>query len=623
MSTPNLTVTAEPFESGKVVFLPLAPKTANDKQNAQLSLKLFMTNNESKKLTVTQLKISFVGPPSVSDVTIPIDVKTTDANGQPLTLPFEIESKKTGVWFFATEMNILLPVPAPGTIKLSLTCKDFTSPATVSFPLAAHKSPTPAQSFSFPARPNDFRVGEYWVGRSTTHGPAGDGGQMFAYDMGVMAFDQSKNQWSQTLPNTAGDKNEHWRIWGKPIYAMADGTVVDFRNDIPSNTKMGKQVPTPNPVEGNHFYIQHGDELMLYAHFQAGTLNSNLTTKGKAVKEGDFLGLAGNSGNSTNPHLHIHTIQATKPWQGPARPLPFHDIHVIDQTALHPPDPSGAWVKADDQGLPSAASAIWPAGTKPTWYPPGWGELARHAIPESAYQTEFDHIVSSGYRLVWIDGYDVNGKTFFNVIFRASDGVAWSARHGLSGSDYQKAFDEHMQKGFRLAHIESYLSGGSVRYAPIFVKSAGAAFTAYHGRTADQHQQLFDDLIKDGWRPVNVTAVSPGGARMYAALYEKKDVGSFFVKSFMTPPEYQTQFDANVQAGRKLAYLNAYTHQGSPRIIAIWQSKAGSPFVARHGLTSAQYQAEFDKNLANGFLTRAVTGYEENGGQRFAAYWSK
>jgi len=62
---------------------------------------------------------------------------------------------------------------------------------------------------------------------------------------------------------------------------------------------------------------------------------------------------------------------------------------------------------------------------------------------------------------------------------------------------------------------------------------------------------------------------------------------------------------------------------GGPRIIAIWYEKAPSPVIARHGITSIQYQSEYDKQRGNSFLTRAVTGYEESDSHRFAAYWSK
>ena len=87
---------------------------------------------------------------------------------------------------------------------------------------------------------------------------------------------------------------------------------------------------------------------------------------------------------------------------------------------------------------------------------------------------------------MWIDAYDVNGKIFFNVIFRPDDGnLCGLARHGMTSNEYQDEFNDRKEKGFRLANIESYLSGGnSIRYASIFIKSSGPATNAYHGRTA-------------------------------------------------------------------------------------------------------------------------------------------
>ncbi|MGQ0739069.1 MAG: serine hydrolase, partial [Bacteroidota bacterium] len=45
-------------------------------------------------------------------------------------------------------------------------------------------------------------------------------------------------------------------------------------------------------------------------------------------------------------------------------------------------------------------------------------EIAKHGIAESSYQEEFSMIWNSGYYPVWVDAYDVAGKTYFNTIFR-------------------------------------------------------------------------------------------------------------------------------------------------------------------------------------------------------------
>lgn len=39
-------------------------------------------------------------------------------------------------------------------------------------------------------------------------------------------------------------------------------------------------------------------------------------------------------------------------------------------------------------------------------------------VPASEYQFAFDHITQSGNRPVWVDVYEVNGKNYFNAIFR-------------------------------------------------------------------------------------------------------------------------------------------------------------------------------------------------------------
>jgi hypothetical protein len=633
MSAPNLGITVEPLESGKVVFLPLAPSKSGLKEKGRLLLLLTIKNKEASKVKMKDLKLSFSGP-SQAGTTIPLQFIDGDGNSSV----FEIAAGATRQWSFQKpDQDVILSTPFPTQITLEVSCQGFTSPAAVTLPLAAHKSPTPEGNYLFPASASDLRQGEYWSTEGDTHGIGSAGSQIFAYDMGVIAFDGG---WTDRLPGTTGSKNSDRRIWGKPVRAMAAGTVLHALNGVPNNpkplswtsqedldTKMQEQRDKfwgtfENGGAGNHVYIQHGDEVILYAHLQKGSLPAKIK-KGATVAAGERLGLAGNSGNSTGPHLHIHAIQGTEAEKGPLRPTPFRNAWVVDRTAINPPDPKGPWTAMKGQGIPEVASVIWPAATAPAWYPPDWAEIARHGIPEASYQLEFDKIASSGYRLVWVDGYEVNGKTFFNVIFRPADGTAWVARHGLNAAAYQKEFDTWTAKGYRLLHIETYLSGGQICYAPIFVKSPGPGFVAYHGRTAAEHQAEFNKLTKDGWRPVNISVVSPGGDRRHTALYEKRDVGSFFTKSFLTPAEYQTHFNANVEDGRKLVYLNAYTHDGSPRITAIWNEKASSPFSARHGLSSGGYQTEFDKHLGGGFLTRAVAGYEENDGHRFAALWSK
>jgi murein DD-endopeptidase MepM/ murein hydrolase activator NlpD len=254
-------------------------------------------------------------------------------------------------------------------------------------------------------------------------------------------------------------------------------------------------------------------------------------------------------------------------------------------------------------------------------YTPGLSEVAKHHVSDSSYQRVFDDITAAGYRPVWVDGYRVGSRTYFNAIFRAEDGTRWYARHNLSSSAYQDEFDER-RAGYRPLQLDSYLRNGAVRYAIIFVKKSGPSWRAYHARTASQHQNLFENYGDDGYRPVNVSVVSVGGQRIYAGFYERKNLGSYVLKSYLTPAQYQAEYNDNIEAGRHLAYVNGYVHGGSVRLSAIWNETPVGTAVARHGLSVSGYQNNWQTHTGNGLLTRFVSGYANGSHAAFVAQWT-
>jgi hypothetical protein len=85
-----------------------------------------------------------------------------------------------------------------------------------------------------------------------------------------------------------------------PVLAPCDGRVVEALDGV-------RDMPVPQMdrehMLGNHVIIQCGDFFVILAHFKQGSL---AVAKGKTVKTGETLGAIGNSGNSAEPHLHIH-----------------------------------------------------------------------------------------------------------------------------------------------------------------------------------------------------------------------------------------------------------------------------------------------------------------------------
>ncbi|WP_433557101.1 M23 family metallopeptidase [Pseudonocardia xinjiangensis] len=103
-----------------------------------------------------------------------------------------------------------------------------------------------------------------------------------------------------------------YTIYGKRTIAAADGTVTHVENGLPDQ-KPGALPATTSPAQadGNSVVIDIGGGLhMLYAHMQNGSIVVN---EGQRVTRGEQLGLVGNSGNTSAPHLHFHVMDGPSP----------------------------------------------------------------------------------------------------------------------------------------------------------------------------------------------------------------------------------------------------------------------------------------------------------------------
>jgi murein DD-endopeptidase MepM/ murein hydrolase activator NlpD len=78
---------------------------------------------------------------------------------------------------------------------------------------------------------------------------------------------------------------------------------------------------------GNTVIIKtENDEYLVFAHFKQ---NSIKVKQGQKIKQGELLGLCGNSGNSSEPHLHFH-IQNIESFIGATGVKSYFDKLIVD-----------------------------------------------------------------------------------------------------------------------------------------------------------------------------------------------------------------------------------------------------------------------------------------------------
>lgn len=146
----------------------------------------------------------------------------------------------------------------------------------------------------------------------------------------------------------------NYMIYGREVLAVADGTVMSSRNDLPEQVPGAlPQGMTIDEADGNFVVLDIGGSYVLFAHMQPGSVT---VKAGAKVKRGDVLGKVGNTGNTQAPHLHLHVMDGPSPLLSNGMPYVFESFKL---TAI---DKAGTadFDKAEATGSPLTLTPVSP-----------------------------------------------------------------------------------------------------------------------------------------------------------------------------------------------------------------------------------------------------------------------
>lgn len=181
--------------------------------------------------------------------------------------------------------------------------------------------------------------------------------------------------------------------------------------------------------------------------------------------------------------------------------------------------------------------------------------------------------------------------------------------------------DVHEQYGTANGPVE--LSRFNTRFAALFVPDSGEAWQARHGMDGAAYQNLFDTLPGQGFRPSFLSAYSEGRGARFNAVWVKRGGPTWVARHGLTGAAFQVLFDQLVADGFSPVVVSGYAENGQDRYAALFEQGPTSEWQARHGLLPNEYQATFEALASAGFVPVQVCGYRVNFGLRFAAIWQK
>lgn len=266
------------------------------------------------------------------------------------------------------------------------------------------------------------------------------------------------NQWSNLVSDGAdATVNSNHLIYGRKVYAMVSGTVVGCWRNAPESAKAGTKDPDVKNfyigVAGNHGWIKTSDGIYaLHAHMIPGTISSAIgphektrfdkpgdsgwiateaaVSNGVTITKGQYLGLAGNSGNSTGPHVHVHMAKDFAVYD-----MPFEHGQTTS-FANDSASPNGPWTLLKGSVLPTGSILVWARRSTGYW--------TVNNVSSTAFQGWFKHMSDSGQMPENLPC--ANGGATYNTDCVPSKG-SWYAKAGMSAIELANTTNSPAQQG--------------------------------------------------------------------------------------------------------------------------------------------------------------------------------
>jgi hypothetical protein len=238
--------------------------------------------------------------------------------------------------------------------------------------------------------------------------------------------------------------------------------------------------------------------------------------------------------------------------------------------------------------------------------------------------------------------------------------IDFNAWHDRTAVNHKQMLDHYGAQGYRTISLSVYGERTAPLYAAVAVRRPVVmAQRHFAGLTNAGFQQTFDEQAAQGWGPMIVTATGPAATPLVAAVFTPmKPVP--YTRLGITAAELR---ELNAQAVRQGTILQSVDAYGTPidtRYVAVWHPNATGeawlsgvdvttpagwrplhlainpsmtvlkvignstigPLVLRVNMTSAGYQVEFDRLLAQGMAPLRVAAQGTGAAARFAAIFA-
>jgi len=245
-------------------------------------------------------------------------------------------------------------------------------------------------------------------------------------------------------------------------------------------------------------------------------------------------------------------------------------------------------------------------------------------LDRQGFAENFARLTDEGFRIVDIETYRTGRVVSVSTIWTEMDaGDSWRIESSMPISDFLKAHEEHLEKGFSLVEFEVDRFGATLHFSGVWLeRESGIDAEFYFGMESLDFSNRYGEMADRGYRLIDYEAYRANGKDKQAAVWLKNDGHELRFYRAIDKNRFGEIASLLDQGGYRLVDIEGYTHEDRFVFAGQW--------VARKQWQESQYAFDlladefYGKNAiysGDGYRLTEFETYEDNGVLYYAGSW--
>lgn len=160
-------------------------------------------------------------------------------------------------------------------------------------------------------------------------------------------------------------------------------------------------------------------------------------------------------------------------------------------------------------------------------------------------------------------------------------------------------------------------------FSGLWLQDGAVPWEERHGLTSAQFKTVSSNFVAQGFRPISLSGYELNGVAVYSAIWDKQPGPERIARHDLTSAQYQTIFNDLMARGYCPLQTRCYTVDGTEYYTGLWEKNPSVSWAARHRMSSTLFLANNAEFSRQGYRLMDLSGCTVDGIALYTGIWMK